>query len=82
MSKKRGELEVRIVYEGDDEEMAQRMRNWLISRLKEAPQASKLGFIGVAVYEGDTMVGFSTHGTPTPSAQLHLEETFDLKEAV
>lgn len=78
--KKRGELDVHIVYEADDEEQRDRMRDWLISRLKEAPKGSKIGFIGVAVYEGESMVGFSTHGTPSPTAQQMIEEVFEGKE--
>jgi hypothetical protein len=78
--KKRGELDVHIVYEADDEEQRDRMRDWLISRLKEAPKGSKIGFIGVAVYEGEAMVGFSTHGTPSPTAQQMIEEVFEGKE--
>jgi hypothetical protein len=81
MSTKRGELHVDIVFEGDDEEQRERMRDWLISRLKEAPKGSRLGFIGIAVYdEAGHMVGLSTHGAPTPSAQQMIEEVFGLKE--
>lgn len=79
---KRGELDVHIVYEGADEEELDRMRDWLISRLKEAPKGSRIGFIGVAVYDDDgKMVGFSTHRTPSPEAQRMLEELFGMKES-
>lgn len=81
MSKKRGELDVHIVYEGADEDERDRMRDWLISRLKEAPKGSRIGFIAVAVYDEDgKMTGFSTHGTPSPDAQRVIEEVFDFKD--
>lgn len=83
MSKKRGELGVHIVFEANNDEDLERMRDWLISRIKEAPKGSRIGFIGVAVYDGeDNMVGFSTHGTPSPTAQQMIEEVFEMKEAV
>lgn len=83
MSKKRGELDVHIVFEADDDEQLERMRDWLTSRIKEAPKGSRIGFIGVAVYDGQGgMVGFSTHGAPSPTAQQMIEEVFEMKEAV
>jgi hypothetical protein len=82
MSKKRGELDVHVVFEADDDEQLERIRDWLTSRIKEAPKGSRIGFIAMAVYDGDNMVGFSTHGQPTPTAQRMIEEVFEMKEAV
>lgn len=78
MNMKRGELTARIIFEADADEF-DRMKQWLLGKVKGLADYSQKGMVAIAVYDEDNeLLGFSVTGSPSPAAKDAIEVAFDL----